>query len=134
MVQTHFLAFFFLLEGHSLFFHISEKCNHFKERLLNQAQAQAPYSPPPPPLGGHLHGIPQCMLSDVQPFVKSLFWETRLSTNEFLILTPLPPQYLGTAFGRGVGVGGQNLVGLQPPLCVDSDPYPVPLFPSVWTP
>ena len=29
---------------------------------------------------------------------------------------------------------GKKLVGLQPPLCIDSDPGPIALFSSIWTP
>ena len=43
--------------------------------------------------------------------------------------TPLPPYPGATFFGRG-GVGEQNLVGLSPPLCIDLDLGPIPLFPS----
>ena len=43
--------------------------NHLEEKLLDQAQAQTPY-PPPPLLGGHLRSIPQGMILDVQPLVK----------------------------------------------------------------
>ena len=46
--------------------------NHLEERLLDQAQAQASYNPPPP-LGGHPCSIPQGMMLDVKPLVKSLF-------------------------------------------------------------
>ena len=38
--------------------------------LLDQAQARTPYTPP---FGGHLRGIPQAVVSDVKPLVKSSF-------------------------------------------------------------
>ena len=42
--------------------------NHLKERLLDQAQARASYTPL---FGGHSRSIPQGMIFDVQPLVKS---------------------------------------------------------------
>ena len=40
------------------------------KRLLDQAQAQVSYTPP---FGGRSHSIPQRMVSDVEPLVKSSF-------------------------------------------------------------
>ena len=54
--------------------------NHLEERLLDQAQARASYTPL---FGGHSHSIPQGMIFDVQPLVKSLFCPIRLSRNGF---------------------------------------------------
>ena len=54
--------------------------NHLKERLLDQAQARASYTPL---FGGHLRSIPQGMIFDVQPLVKSLFCPIRPSPNGF---------------------------------------------------
>ena len=86
--------------------------NHLGDSLLDQAQARAPS--PPPLFGGNSFWIPQCMISDVCSLVKSSFWETKLSPNEFLIL--MTPPYLGTSLGgggaRGWSGGGQNLVPL----------------------
>ena len=45
--------------------------NHFEERLLDQAQAHALYTPPL--FEGRSRSIPQGMILDVQPLVKSLF-------------------------------------------------------------
>ena len=46
-----------------------------------------------PQFGGHSRRIPQCMVSDVQPLVKSSFWETKSSANEFFDFDPSsPPQ------------------------------------------
>ena len=42
--------------------------NHLEERLLDQAQAQASYTPL---FGGHSRSIHQGMIFDVQPLVKS---------------------------------------------------------------
>ena len=44
--------------------------NHLEERLLDQAQGRASYTPL---FGGHSRSIPQGMILDVQPLVKSLF-------------------------------------------------------------
>ena len=52
--------------------------NHLEERLLDQAQAQASYTPP---FGGHSRSIPQGMIFDVQPLVKSLFCPIRQPPN-----------------------------------------------------
>ena len=54
--------------------------NHLEERLLDQAQARASYTPP---FGGHSRSIPQGMILDVQPLVKSLFCPIRPSPNGF---------------------------------------------------
>ena len=51
-----------------------------KERLLDQAQARASDTPL---FGGHLRSIPQGMIFDVQPLVKSLFCPIRQSLNGF---------------------------------------------------
>ena len=54
--------------------------NHLEERLLDQAQARASYTPL---FWGHSRSIPQGMILDVQPFVKSLFCPIRPSPNGF---------------------------------------------------
>ena len=54
--------------------------NHLEERLLDQAQARASYTPL---FWGHSHSIPQGMIFDVQPLVKSLFGPIRQSPNGF---------------------------------------------------
>ena len=54
--------------------------NHLEERLLDQAQARASYTPL---FGGHSRSIPQGMILDVQPLVKSLFCPIRASPNGF---------------------------------------------------
>ena len=56
------------------------EANHLKERLLDQAQARASYTPF---LGGHAPSIPQGMIFDVQSLVKSLFCPIRRSPNGF---------------------------------------------------
>ena len=53
--------------------------NQLEERLLDQAQARASYTPL---FWGHLRSIPQGMILDVQPLVKSLFCPIRPSPNE----------------------------------------------------
>ena len=58
---------------------ISSK-NHLEERLLDQAQARASYTPL---FWGHSRSIPQGMILDVQPLVKSLFCPIRPSPNGF---------------------------------------------------
>ena len=54
--------------------------NHLEQRLLDQAQARVLYTPL---FGGHLRSIPQGMILDVQPLVKSLFCPIRPSPNGF---------------------------------------------------
>ena len=54
--------------------------NHLEERLLDQAQARATYTPL---FWGHPRSIPQGMILDVQPLVKSLFCPIRPSPNGF---------------------------------------------------
>ena len=54
--------------------------NHLEERLLDQAQARAAYTPL---FWGHSRSIPQAMILDVQPLVKSLFCPIRPSPNGF---------------------------------------------------
>ena len=53
---------------------------HLDERLLDQAQARASYTPL---FWGHSRSIPQGMIFDVQPLVKSLFCPIRPSPNGF---------------------------------------------------
>ena len=77
--------------------------NQLEERLLDQAQAWAVYTPL---FGGHSRSLPQGMIFDVQPFVKSLFCPIRQPPMDFLILRPLSPR-TGYHFFEGVGgVGG----------------------------
>ena len=59
---------------------ICDKTNHLEERLLDQAQARAAYTPL---FWGHSRSIPQGMILDVQPLVKSLFCPIRPSPNGF---------------------------------------------------
>ena len=54
--------------------------NHLEERVLDQAQARALYTPL---FWGHSRYIPQGMILDVQPLVKSLFCPIRQSPNGF---------------------------------------------------
>ena len=56
--------------------------NHLEERLLDQAQARASYTPPPP-FGGLSRSIPQGMIFDVQSLGKSLFCPIKPSSNGF---------------------------------------------------
>ena len=56
------------------------KQNHLEERLLDQAQARASYTTL---FWGHSRSIPQGMILDVQPLVKSLFCPLRPSPNGF---------------------------------------------------
>ena len=56
------------------------KKTHLEERLLDQAQARASYTPL---FWGHSRSIPQGMILDVQPLVKSLFCPIRASPNGF---------------------------------------------------
>ena len=50
------------------YFGLAEAKNHPEERLLDQAQARVSYTPL---FGGHSRSIPQGMIFDVQPLVKS---------------------------------------------------------------
>ena len=54
--------------------------NHLEERLLDLAQARASYTPL---FWGHSRSIPEGMIFDVQPLVKSLFCPVRPSPNGF---------------------------------------------------
>ena len=60
-------------------FHRRRNANHLEERLLDQAQ-RASFTPP---FWRHLRSIPQGMLFDVQPLVKSLFCPMKRSPNGF---------------------------------------------------
>ena len=60
--------------------HIHTPGSHLEERLLDQAQARASYTPL---FWGHSRSIPQGMVLDVQPLVKSLFCPIRASPNGF---------------------------------------------------
>ena len=73
----------FIFQPHAI--HKNNTCkdiiaNHLEERLLDQAQARAPYTPL---FGGHSRSILQGMIFDVQPLVKSLFCPIRPSPNGF---------------------------------------------------
>ena len=76
--------------------------NHLEERLLDQAQARASYTPL---FWGHSRSIPQGMILDVQPLVKSLFCPIRPSPNGFFDCEPLSPN-TGYHFFKGVGGWG----------------------------
>ena len=76
--------------------------NHLEERLLDQAQARASYTPL---LGGHSHSIPQGMIFDVQPLVKSLFCPIRQSPIGFFDFEASIPENWISLF-RGGGAGG----------------------------
>ena len=56
---------------------------HLEERLLDQAQVRASYVVYPPLFGGHSRSIPQGMMFDLQPLVKSFFCPIRQSPNGF---------------------------------------------------
>ena len=58
--------------------------HHLEERLLDQAQARASYTPPF--WGGHSRSISQGMIFDVQPLVKSVFCPIKQSSNGFFLL------------------------------------------------
>ena len=60
--------------------YVPKYINHLEERLLDQAQARAAYTPL---FWGHSRSIPQGMILDVQPLVKSLFCPIRASPNGF---------------------------------------------------
>ena len=60
--------------------HFLQVFNHLEERLLDQAQARASYTPL---FWAHSRSISQGMILDVQPLVKSLFCPIRPSPNGF---------------------------------------------------
>ena len=62
--------------------------SHLEERLLDQAQARASYTPL---FWGHSRSIPQGMILDVQPLVKSLFCPIRASPNGFFYFEASTP-------------------------------------------
>ena len=59
-----------------------------------------------PPFGVHSRSIPQGMIFDVQPLVKSLFCPIRRSPMDFFILRPLSPETGYHFFFGGGGVEG----------------------------
>ena len=66
--------------------------NHLEDRLLDQAEARTPYTPPP-----------QGMILDVQRLVKSLFCPPTQSANGFFDFEVSIPLKLDTFFfGGGV--------------------------------
>ena len=77
--------------------------NHLEERLLDQAQARASYTPL---FWGHSRSIPQGMILDVQPLVKSLFCPIRPSPNGFFDSEASPKT--GYYFFERGGGGGVN--------------------------
>ena len=74
--------------------------NRLKERLLDQVQAQASYTPR---FGGHSCSIPQGMIFDVEPLVKSLFCPIRPSPNGFFDSEAFIPCNWISLFGGGGG-------------------------------
>ena len=84
--------------------------NHLEERLLDQAQARASYTPL---FWGRSRSIPQGMIFDVQPLVKSFFCPIRESPNGFFILRPLSPE---TGYHiLGMGGGGSKVCAQKAP-------------------
>ena len=84
--------------GQPTLFGVSGKTesNHLEDRLLDQAQAQTPYTPPL--FGGHSHSIPQGMILDVQPSAKSFFCPIKRSPNGFFDFEASIPLKLDTTF------------------------------------
>ena len=70
-------------------------------RLLDQAQARASYTPP---FGGCLRSLPQVVVSDVQPLVKSFFLDRYDPRMSFSNLTPHPPCTWVLHLGGGGGL------------------------------
>ena len=81
--------------------------NHLEERLLDQAQVRTPYTPF---FGGHSRSIPQGMILDVQPLVKSLFCPIKQSPNGFFYFEALFG-HLGGGGGMGGWGGGSKVCG-----------------------
>ena len=77
--------------------------NALAQGVSDQAQAQASYTPL---FGGHSRSIPQGMILDVQPLVKSLFCPIRPSPNGFFDFEAISLK-LDT---RGGGGGRQQIV------------------------
>ena len=81
---------------------LQEPKNHLEERLLDQAQARASYTPP---FGGHSRSIPQGMTCDAQPLVKSLLCPIRQSPNGFFDSdASIPSNWISIFRGGGGGV------------------------------
>ena len=72
--------------------------NHLEERLLDQAQARASYTPL---FWGHLSSIPQDVIFDVQPLVKALFCPIRQSPNGFFDSEASDITFLNGGWGGG---------------------------------
>ena len=70
-------------------------------------RAKAPYTPH---FWGRSHSIPQVVVLDVQPLVKSSFWDRKFPPMKFSILTPLPSHTWVPHFGGLGGLGGQYFV------------------------
>ena len=85
--------------------------NHLEERSLGQVQVRAPYNPL---FGVRSRSIPQGMILDAQPLVKSLSCPTKPSPNGFLDFEASIPLKLDDIFegdGGGAGwAGGQKFV------------------------
>ena len=86
--------------------------NHLEERLLDQAQAQTRAAPP---FWGSFarRSIPEGMILDVYPLVKSFFCLTKRPPNEFFDFEAYIPLKLNVTFvlgGGGGGLGGGSKV------------------------
>ena len=94
-----------------------EQCEKSPRRAVVRSSAGRPgrHTPPPPLLGGHSRSIPQGMIFDVQPLVKSLFCPTKQSPNGFFDSEASIPLKLAIIFGRGWGgIKGLWLEGFEP--------------------
>ena len=86
----------------------STAVNHLEERLLDQAQARASCTPL---FWGHSRSIPQGMILDVQPLIKSLFCPIRPSPNGFFDSeASIPWISLFWGVGEGGCLGGGSKV------------------------
>ena len=69
----------------------------------------------PPLFVGHSRSIPQGMILDVQPLVKSLFWPTKQSPNGFFgVEASIPLKLDSIFFAGGGGVKSLWLEGFEP--------------------
>ena len=106
-------------------------------RWVGWPQLARPPNPPPsgvtgqwltPLLGGHSRSIPQGMILDVQPLVKSLFCPTKQSPNVFFYFEASIPLKLDLNLNLGGGEGGVRSLwfeGFEPGLSIKRSQGPI---------
>ena len=103
--------------------------NHLEERLLDQAQARASYTPF---FGVVRVAYPNVWFLTSNPLENHHFRTKNDPRMIFWILTPVPPR-TGVPFFEGGGGGGAKLLCVLWPLCVYLDLGPEELFSCIWT-